>query len=377
MSSFTFHNVALRAFAVAVPRHVITADTSDRRTAKFVKQMGVEQVHLSITEQTPLDLGYVALKHALAQVGWQPQQLDCVVFDTQVPDFWGGSGNSSLIHHYLDLREDCATLDLTVGCAAFPYALSVACSILSSSSDVKRLALLIGDCVWYLQGSKAELLANKQHLFGDATGVVLLEKSDFGHTPEIKTKLFAQGHGYINLFAAPSGRDNWHMDADQFVLPTGITVANHQGRVLMHMNGMAIHEFSTGKVVDTIKEHYGAKLQDFDYYVFHQANRQILDAITARLELNPDQVLISFDQYGNTSSCSALTTICHQLHDLDKPARIFNASFGIGLAWGFSELVLEPGTVSAIIETDHHFTEHVLKPVYVQSHAAQSAPAAL
>lgn len=145
----------------------------------------------------------------------------------------------------------------------------------------------------------------------------------------------------------------------------------------MHMNGMAIHEFSTGKVVDTIKEHYGAKLQDFDYYVFHQANRQILDAITARLELNPDQVLISFDQYGNTSSCSALTTICHQLHDLDKPARIFNASFGIGLAWGFSELVLEPGTVSAIIETDHHFTEHALKPVYVQSHAAQSAPAAL
>lgn len=377
MSSFSFHNVALRAFAVAVPRHVITADTSDRRTAKFVKQMGVEQVHLSITEQTPLDLGYVALKHALAQVGWQPQQLDCVVFDTQVPDFWGGSGNSSLIHHYLDLREDCATLDLTVGCAAFPYALSVASSILSSSSDVKRLALLIGDCVWFHHGSKAELLAHKSHLFGDATGVILLEKTEHAEVSAIKTKLFAQGHGYVELFAAPTCRDTWHLNADQFVLPNGVTVANHNGRILSHMNGMAIHEFSTGKVVECIKEHYGAHLQDFDYYVLHQANRQIINAMITRLELDPDKVPISFDQYGNTASCSALTTICHKLHDLDRPTRIFNASFGVGLSWGFSEFVLEPGTVSAIIETDHHFTEHVLKPVYVQSHAAQSAPAAL
>ncbi len=94
-----------------------------------------------------------------------------------------------------------------------------------------------------------------------------------------------------------------------------------------------------------------------------------------RLELDPDKVPISFDQYGNTAACSALTTICHQLHDLDKPARIFNASFGVGLAWGFSEFVLEPGTVSAIIETDHHFTEHALKPVYAQSNAAPAQSA--
>ena len=75
-------------------------------------------------------------------------------------------------------------------------------------------------------------------------------------------------------------------------------------------------------------------------------------------------MLISVDQYGNTSAASALTTICHNLHDLTRPAHIFNASFGIGLSWGFSEFVIEPGTVSTIISTDHHFTEHCLKPVY-------------
>ena len=64
-----------------------------------------------------------------------------------------------------------------------------------------------------------------------------------------------------------------------------------------------------------------------------------------------------------------------KLHDLDRPARIFNASFGVGLSWGFSEFVLEPGTVSAIIETDHHFTEHALKPVYAQSNAAPAQSA--
>ena len=77
------------------------------------------------------------------------------------------------------------------------------------------------------------------------------------------------------------------------------------------MNGMGIHEFSTGKVVDCIKEHYGAQIKDYDYYVFHQANKQILNAITTRLELDPSKVLVSLDQYGNTSAASALTTSPH------------------------------------------------------------------
>lgn len=373
MSSFNFSNVALRAFAAAAPSYTYKLDTSDRRTAKFVKQMGIEELHVSATEQTPVDLAYVAINQALAQAGWSTQDLDLVIFDTQGPDFLGGSGDSSLMHHYLNLREDCAVFDMTVGCSAFPYSLTVACSMLQGAEDVNRIAVINGDLQWAGFGnnntgtnSREEFLQQKgTQLFGECTGVVLLEKTQSATKHAIKTKLFADGHGYKHLFSFPTKRDKWHFNAPEFILPDGSKVKNHL-LPQSYMNGMAIHEFSTGKIVNCIKDHYGAVIKDYDYYVFHQANKQILTTITERLDLDPTKVLLSLNKYGNTASGTALTAICNQLYNLDRPAHIFNASFGVGLSWGFSDFVIEPGTVSAIILTDHHFTEHCLKPVYTQ-----------
>lgn len=371
MSSFNFSNVALRAFAAATPTNIYKLDTSDRRVARYVKQMGVEQVHLSATEQTPVDLAYVALTHALAQVGWTNQDIDLVIFDTQGPDFLGGSGDSSLIHHYLNLREDCAVFDMTVGCSAFPYSLTVACSMMQGAEDIKRVALINGDLQWPGFGNngqdahsiKEEVFQQKHTpLFGECTGIVLLEKTQNTTSHAIKTKLFADGHGYKHLFTFLTRRDMWHYNAPYFILPDETKVKN----ICLpqsYMNGMAIHEFSTGKIVDCIKELYGKNIKNYDYYVFHQANKQILSTITQRLDLDPGKVLISLNKYGNTAAGTALTAICNQLYNLDCPAHIFNASFGVGLSWGFSDFVIEPGTVTAIIPTDHHFTEHCLRPI--------------
>ncbi len=73
MSTFSFAQLAIKCVAAAVPAHVHTFDQSSRRAARFSKQMGIDEVHISVTEQTALDLGYVALKQALAHVGWQAQ----------------------------------------------------------------------------------------------------------------------------------------------------------------------------------------------------------------------------------------------------------------------------------------------------------------
>ena len=373
MSSFSFDHLALRAMTAAVPRHVFTLDTSERRVAKFVKQMGIKQVHISLTQQTPVDLGYVALKQALQQVGWHAHDLDLIIFATQGADFYGGTGDASLIHHYCDLREDCAVFDLPLGCSAFPYALTIAGTMTQGADDIKRVAVLMGDLTWNKFHNKEELLQHQLHLFGEGTGVLLLEQSAEQSRTEqstasscpIKTKLFARGHGYKDLFYYPSPNNMWELQSPGLIMPDGTQVEHEPGdsKLNVHMNGIAIHEFSTIKIASCIKEHYGAALKDFDYYVFHQANLQILQDLTKSLELDPAKVLISLERYGNTSAASALITMCDQLTELKRPAHIFNASFGVGLSWGFSDFVIEPGTVNAIIETDHHFTEHRLKPI--------------
>ncbi len=69
MAHLTFNQVAIRAVATAVPSFVQKVDLSERRAQKFAAQMGISQRHISITEQTSVELGYVALQDALEHAG--------------------------------------------------------------------------------------------------------------------------------------------------------------------------------------------------------------------------------------------------------------------------------------------------------------------
>ena len=69
-----FDNINIAAIAGAVPEFVQKIDLNPERPdaryiANFVKQTGVQQRHISITEQTATDLGYVAVNAALERAG--------------------------------------------------------------------------------------------------------------------------------------------------------------------------------------------------------------------------------------------------------------------------------------------------------------------
>ena len=140
MSKLSFNNVAIRAITAAAPSHVQVIDTEIRTNARFVAQMGIAQRHISVTEQTSLELGYVAVKDALDKAGWQTSDLDLLIFNTQFPDF--NVGNSFLLQHYLSLRPDCLVFDQIVCCAALPYVLTTACTYLQQP-NIKRAAIVL------------------------------------------------------------------------------------------------------------------------------------------------------------------------------------------------------------------------------------------
>src|SRR5207247_10131901 len=48
----------------------------------------------------------------------------------------------------------------------------------------------------------------------------------------------------------------------------------------------------------------GVSLDDIDLFVFHQANRRILGAVSERLGLASERVVDCIDRYGNTSAAS-------------------------------------------------------------------------
>lgn len=365
MPHFSFSDISIKALAAATPNNIKRFDTSSRKVARLVKQLGVEQIHISYTEQTVVDLGFVALKQALAKAGWSESDLDMLIVNTQIPDFVGGAGDASLLHRHLGLKESCAFFDMNVGCAAFPFILSVAGSILSSQQHLKRIALVLGDSQWQMF-KELELLQNTAfYLFGEGVAAVLLEKQE--DAAPINLHLFGNGGGHDCLLLLPSLYTVWHQSPDnQYVMPNGAEFSNYGSTWNRFMDGVTVYNFSTEKISDAIKNTYPRdELAAFDFIAMHQANRQIVETLAANIGADQNKLLISLNQYGNTSSASIPISICHnyqKLQELQRPARIFGAGFGVGLSWGLMNFELKPEAVCPVVATDHHCEKLQIRP---------------
>jgi 3-oxoacyl-[acyl-carrier-protein] synthase-3 len=76
-------------------------------------------------------------------------------------------------------------------------------------------------------------------------------------------------------------------------------------------------------------------IESLDLYVPHQANVRILNAVSDRLGLAKDKIMLNLDRYGNTSAAS----IGIALDEAVRSGRIHDGSlvmlgaFGAGLTW--------------------------------------------
>ena len=182
MAFLHFDNVGIAALAGVLPEHVQTIDMDPRRPRAdyirhFVKQTGVRQRHISVTEQTSTDLGCAALRLALERAGWDANSLDGLIFMSQTPDFNPSTSNAHVLHNHLHLGEDTLAFDITQGCASFPYGLSV-CAALLQQPHIRRLAMISGDTIWPLYPSRKALEEAETFLSGEGGTALLLEKRE-------------------------------------------------------------------------------------------------------------------------------------------------------------------------------------------------------
>jgi 3-oxoacyl-[acyl-carrier-protein] synthase-3 len=113
----------------------------------------------------------------------------------------------------------------------------------------------------------------------------------------------------------------------------------YRNKLQIALNGIEVFNFSLREVVPNIKatlEFSGKTLSDFDFLVFHQANRLINETLRKMLKVEKEKVPYSIHKYGNTSSASVPLTIVSALQEeiTTKKVRFLLAAFGIGLSWG-------------------------------------------
>ena len=83
--------------------------------------------------------------------------------------------------------------------------------------------------------------------------------------------------------------------------------------------------------------------EDIDYYIFHQANKFMLNTIRKLCVLPKDKFYINLSETGNTVSSTVLIGIkdCMNKDVLLQGSKVMITGFGVGLSWGGTILTFQ------------------------------------
>ena len=294
----------ITGWGMALPDRIVTnahyeaeLDTNDEW---IVERTGIkERRHGGTTSALAIE----AANRALERAGRRGQEIDLLVLATTTPD-QAVPATSSWVHHKLGCRG--AAFDLNAACAGFVYGLVTAVSLLDAGHE---RALVVGsDTLSQITDQQDRSTAI---LFGDGAGAVVVEATegeplilahDLGLDGSLTPILYCDKGGYIYM----------------------------EGREVFRRAVRA-----TVESAERVLKQADVSAEDIALFVPHQANIRIIDAMGARLGIDPARFAICLDHTGNTSAASCGIALAEaadagRLHDGDL---VLFSGFGAGMTW--------------------------------------------
>ncbi len=305
-----------------VPKKIVTnkelskkLDTSDEwiRT-----RTGIKQRHIASKKELNSDLGFEAAKRAIKNSKINTSDIDLVIVATSTPDHTFPS-TAAKIQGKLDIKKGFA-FDVQAACSGFIYAISIADNFLLNNQASN--ALVIGSEIF------SRILdwndRSTSVLFGDGAGAVVLSNKKKMNSGIISTELYSDGRFYDLLYVNGG-------------------VASNQKAGYIKMKGKEVFKHAVKKVVSSIEfnlKKNKLKKDDIDWIIPHQANKRIMDMCAVQLGIPKNKVLVTVDQYANTSSASIPLTLDYALSNkiVKRGQIIVLEAIGGGLTWGCSIL---------------------------------------
>lgn len=330
-------NIKIRAIATSVPSYIEVNDAynkalGEKRVRRQTRMTGIEQRHINDKNQKSADLCLAAAKQVLEKTGWRKEEIKILIFVTQTPSVIIPS-TSFIMQKQLGLTKDCMVFDVNLGCSGYVAGLQIMASMLRTCGAKAKGLLLVGD----VQRSTRDGL----------------EEDDYSPDERADRMLFGSA-GSATAVELKEGTPVYFMEKSDGANYTALMQRFHEN---MTMDGEKIFNFGVNDVIQYIEEFmhkFGVKDSDVDYYVFHQAQKFLLENMASLLGVPTSKLLFSLKEYGNTSSASIPVTISANLPNLGNKNRyrLLLCGFGVGLACGIAYLELDADAVLPVIESD-------------------------
>lgn len=316
----------ITGIAYALPEHV-----EDNEKNRLTRKTGIQRRHIAGKNEIASDFAVKAADNLFAQ-GLNKEVIDMLLYCTQSPDYPLPT-TACILQARIGLSKHCGALDYNLGCSGYIYGLSLAKGLIESG-QVKNVLLITSETYSKYIDPRDN---STKPLFGDGATATLIEGIEMTEEPGLDGFVFGtDGNGYKNLIVPVGG----------MVYPAVTTpkmdeeddYGNIRTNWNLFMDGSAISDFALDVVPETMSrvlEKTHKTKENIGYYIFHQANKFMLDYLQMKCELMDYPYWNDVKEYGNTVSSSIPLALYDMLHTATpKNPTVMAIGFGVGLSWG-------------------------------------------
>ena len=330
--------VFIKDIAYYLPERIVTNDElvkdfPEWSVDKIAEKVGVNERRVASDDETATDLAIHAAKVLFSKGAVFKDEIDFVLFCTQSPDYKLPS-SSCIIQDKLGLKTNCGAFDFNLGCSGYEYGLAVAKGLIAAGI-AKNILLLTGETYNKYLHPKDK---GNRTIFGDAASATVISTDGFAKIGEFS--LGTDGSGADYLIVKNGGARNPEKDGE-VVFDEG---GNPMGADYLFMDGQEIFMFTLMKVPKMIKDVLSKNnlhMDDIDLFVFHQANKYMLEHLRKKLKIEEDKFFVNLANLGNTVSSTIPIALCEAREKGMLKGNILLAGFGVGLSWGATVLSCE------------------------------------
>ena len=301
-----------------LPENVVTnqqlAERVETSDEWIFERTGIRSRRIVAAHETAASMAEIAARQAIETAQIEPNDIDLIIVATGTPDNVYPS-TACLLQHRLGITGGVA-FDIQAACSGSIFALSIADQYIKSGAA--KTVLIVGSEVcsrivdWTDRGTCI--------LFGDGAGAMLVQAST--EVGVLSTHIHSDGQ-YEDLLNCPNPQAMGDNESLGYIAMRGSDVFK-----------VAVN--TLGRIVDETLEAHNMDKSEIDWLVPHQANIRIIAATAKKLKMPMEQVVVTLETQGNTSSASVLLAFNEAVRDgrIQRGQTVLLEAFGAGFTWG-------------------------------------------
>ncbi len=323
----------IKAISYYLPSQIVTNEELVKEfpewsVEKVANKVGVNSRHIATPTETAGDLAELAARNLFQEYNIAPESIDFLMLCTQSPDYFLPS-TACILQNRLGIPTTSGAFDYNLGCSGCIYGLALAKGLVQSGIANNVLLLTAETYNKYLHPDDK----SNRSIFGDGAAACLISSEGFAEIGDFVLGTDGKGAEHLILKTGASREKN----------ATGAESRDSEGHIrrddYLYMNGGAIFNFTLEAVptmMNQLLEKSSLAKENVDYFVFHQANKFMLNTIRKVCGLPKDKFYIDLTSVGNTVSSTIFIALKDSIKDgkIKSGMTVMTCGFGVGLSWG-------------------------------------------